>query len=158
MSDSELWSNWIQHDLISILVNFSCQLGQIMTRYDFQEARWVISSNDRTNYNFTCFHSYELGQIMARYVFLGWMSDFEQCSNQFQLELISLLVNFSYELRQRKTKYDFLEARWMILSNVRPDSNLTWLHSSFHIKWGQIMTRYDFLEPRRSTCHVNWGK
>ena len=43
--------------------------------------------------------------------FGGWMSDFEQCSNQFQLDLISLLVNFSYELGQIMTRYDLLEAR-----------------------------------------------
>ena len=52
--------------LISLLVNFlcemfePCELGQIMTKYDFLDAR---------------------------------MSEFEQCSNQFQLDLISLLVN-----------------------------------------------------------------
>ena len=39
------------------------------------------------------------------------MSDFEQCSNQFQLDLILLLVNFSYELEQIMTIYDILEAR-----------------------------------------------
>ena len=38
------------------LINFSCELGQIMTRYDFQEARWVILSNVRTDYDFTWFH------------------------------------------------------------------------------------------------------
>ena len=31
------------------------------------------------------------------------MSDFEQCSNQFQLDLTSLLINFSYELGQVMT-------------------------------------------------------
>ena len=53
------------------------------------------------------------------------MSDFEQCLNQFQLDLILLLVNFSYELGYIMTRYDLLEARRVILSNVRPDSNLT---------------------------------
>ena len=37
------------------------------------------------------------------------MSDFEKCSKQFQLDLISLLVNFTYELGQIMTRYDFLE-------------------------------------------------
>ena len=37
--------NWIQRDLILILVNFTCEVEKIMTRYDFLEARWVISSN-----------------------------------------------------------------------------------------------------------------
>ena len=35
------------------LVNFSCELGQIMTRYDFLWARWVILSNVRTDLNLT---------------------------------------------------------------------------------------------------------
>ena len=39
MSDSEQCSNRLQLDLISLLVNFSCELGQIMTRYDFLWAR-----------------------------------------------------------------------------------------------------------------------
>ena len=53
------------------------------------------------------------------------MSDFEQCSNQLQLYLILILVNFSCELGQIMTRYDFLKARRMILSNVQTDSNLT---------------------------------
>ena len=39
------------------------------------------------------------------------MSDFEQSLNQFQLDLISLLVNFSYALGQIMIRYDYLEAR-----------------------------------------------
>ena len=74
-----------------------------LTWYDLQEARWVISSNVWTDYNFTWFH---FGQLFIWiganndqiWLFGDWMSDFEQCSNQFQLDLISLLVNFSYEL------------------------------------------------------------
>ena len=38
--------------------------------------------------------------------------------------LVSLLVNCSCELRQIITRYDFLWARWVILSNVRTDLNL----------------------------------
>ena len=38
---------------MSLLVNFSCELGQIMTRYDFLWARLVILSNVRTDLNFT---------------------------------------------------------------------------------------------------------
>ena len=37
MSDSEQCSNRLHLDLILILVNFSCELGQVMTRYDFLE-------------------------------------------------------------------------------------------------------------------------
>ena len=48
---------------------------------------------------------------------MGQTSDSEQCSYRVQFDLISILVNFS--------RYDFPEARWEILSNVRTDSNLT---------------------------------
>ena len=49
------------------------------------------------------------------------MSDFEQCSNQLQLDLITLLVNFSYQVGTMMSRYAFLEARPVILSNVRTD-------------------------------------
>ena len=52
MSDSEQCSNRLEFDLISLLVNFSCELGQIMTRYDFLWARWVILSNVWTDFDF----------------------------------------------------------------------------------------------------------
>ena len=51
----------------------------------------------------------------------GYMNDFEQCSNWLQFDLISLLVHFWYEFWQIMTRYDFLEARWVILSNVWTD-------------------------------------
>ena len=35
MNDSEQCSNRLELDLMSLLVNFLCELGQIMTRYDF---------------------------------------------------------------------------------------------------------------------------
>ena len=44
---------------------------------------------------------------MSRYDFLGTM-DFEQYLNRLQLDPISLLVNFSHELAQLMTTYDFL--------------------------------------------------
>ena len=55
-----------------------------------------------------------------------YMSDSEQCSNRLELDLISLLVNFSCELGQIMTRYNFLWARWVILSNVRTDLNLNY--------------------------------
>ena len=74
MSDSEQCSNRLELDLISLLVNFSCELGQIMTRYDFL---WAMSDSEQCSnrleldlisllVNFSC----ELGQIMTRYDFL----------------------------------------------------------------------------------------
>ena len=38
-------TDWIQLDLILILINVSCELGQLMNKYDFLEARKVILSN-----------------------------------------------------------------------------------------------------------------
>ena len=46
------------------------------------------------------------------------MSEFEQCSNRLQLDLISLLVNFVYELSKMITRYVSLDARFVILINV----------------------------------------
>ena len=50
--------------------------------------------------------------------------------------MMSLLVNLSYEFEQIMARYDFLEARRVILSNVRNDSNLT----GFSYEVGTIMT------------------
>ena len=51
MSDSDQCSNRLQPDIISLLVNLSCALGQIMTRYDLLWARRVILSNVQINSN-----------------------------------------------------------------------------------------------------------
>ena len=45
--------------------------------------------------------------------------------NNVQLALISLLVNFSYELEKIISRYDFLWAKRVILTNDGTDSNLT---------------------------------
>ena len=83
-----------QHDLISLLVNISNELGQIMARYDILEPRWVILSNIWTAFNFTYF-----GQLFmwiranndqiwpAR----GKMSDFKQYLNWLCLNFWSAL-------------------------------------------------------------------
>ena len=60
------------------------------------------------------------GVLWARWVILSNVR-----TDKFELDIISLLVNFSCELGQRMTRYDFLWARWVILSNVRTDLNLT---------------------------------
>ena len=130
MSDYEQCLNRLELDLISLLVNFSCELGPIMTKYDFLWARWVILSNVRTDLNLTWFHFGQLFMWIGAnndqiWLFMGYTSDSEQCSNRLELDLISLLVNFSCELGQTMTRYDFLWARWVILSNVWTDFNLT---------------------------------
>ena len=75
MSDSEQCSNRLELDLMSFLVNFSCELGQIMIRHDFLMG-YTSDSEQSSNrleldlisllVNFSC----ELGQIMIRYDFL----------------------------------------------------------------------------------------
>ena len=56
---------------------------------------------------------------------MGQMSDVEQCSNRLEFDLIKLLLKFSCELGQIMTRYDFLWARWVFLSNFLTDLNLT---------------------------------
>ena len=56
MSDSEQCSNRLELDLISLLVNFACELGQIMTRYDFLGVRQVIFNNVGIDSNLTYFY------------------------------------------------------------------------------------------------------
>ena len=160
---------------------FVCDLGQIMTRFDFLWSRRVILSNVRTDSNLTLFHfwstfmwivanndqiwlprglncdfekcsnrlptspDFTFGQLV-RWIGTNngqichcrcYKSDFEKCLNRFQLDLILILVNFSYELRQIMTRYDFLEVRWVILGNVPTDSNFTWFYfwSTFDMNW-----------------------
>ena len=79
-----LWSKWVfminvrtnfNFTYFFILVNFTCELGQVLAKYDFLRARWVICAmfelTPTWHYffilvNFSC----ELGQIMTRYDFL----------------------------------------------------------------------------------------
>ena len=127
MNDSEQCSNRLELYLISLLVNFLCELGQIMTSYGLDEWFWAMFELTWTWHNFT------FGQLFMWiganndqiWLPMGEMSDSEQCSNRLELDIISLLVNFSCELGQIMTRYDFLWARWVILSNVWTDLNLT---------------------------------
>ena len=93
-----------------------------MARYDLLEARRVILSNVQTDSNYLISIlvnlSYELG--LPR----GEMSDFEQCSNRLQLDLISHLVNFSYELNNIVNIYVFLVVRFVITPAVNQTSAL----------------------------------
>ena len=51
-------------------------------------------------------------------LYMGWMSDSEQCLNRLELDLISLLVNFACGLGQIMTRYTSVWTRKVILSNV----------------------------------------
>ena len=46
------------------------------------------------------------------------MSEFEQCSKRLQLDLISVLVNLSYELGKIMTRYELMDARFVILFDL----------------------------------------
>ena len=114
MSDSEQFSNRFELDLISLLVNFSCELGQIMTIHMTSHGldEWFRAMFERTwtwpNFMFGQLFMWigaNYGQI---WLHIGYMSDSEQCSDRLELYLISLLVNFSCELGQIMTRYDFL--------------------------------------------------
>ena len=99
---------WLPRGLKS---DFEFTFGQLV--------RWIGANN---------------GQIL---LFRGYKSYFSNVRTDSQLDLIFILVNFSYELRQIMTRYAFLEVRWVILSNVRTDSNLTWFYfwSTFDMNW-----------------------
>ena len=59
-------------NIMSLLVNFSCELEKIMSIYDFIWPRWFILSNVRIDSNLVNF-SCELGSIMTRYDFI-WVN------------------------------------------------------------------------------------
>ena len=75
MSYFEQCSKRLQLYLISLLVNSSFELGQIMTRYDFFGG-WMSDFEQCSNQfqldliSLLVNFSYELGQIMTRYDFL----------------------------------------------------------------------------------------
>ena len=71
-----------------------------------------------------------------------YITDCINISASVRLYLILLLVNMLSELGQIMTRYDFLWARQVILSNVRTDSqlDLVTLLVYFVFELGQIMT------------------
>ena len=77
-SDFDQCLNPLQHDLITLLVNFSCEFEQIMTIYDFLEAKGMKEI---------------LFQCVIRYDFL----------EARQLHIIARLVNFSYDMWKMMT-------------------------------------------------------
>ena len=78
------------------------------------------------------------------------MSNSEQCSNRFEFDLISLLVNFSYELGQIMARFDFLCPRWVIMSNVQTDFQLDLISIlvNFSCELGQIGGSFE----KKSLC------
>ena len=51
MSDYEQWSNWLQLDLILLLVNFSCELD--VASYGLDKWSWAMFEPTWTLPNFT---------------------------------------------------------------------------------------------------------
>ena len=94
MSDSEQCLNRLERDLMSPLVNFVlCELGQIITRYDFLWTRRVILIGHPAT-----FYVKLDDQIMTRYDFLlHRQMILSNVRTDSQLNLI-LLINFSCEL------------------------------------------------------------
>ena len=72
MSDSEKCSNRLELYLISLLVNFSCELGQIMTRYDLLWTGSVILSNVRTDLTLL---NFTFGQLFTLFMWIGVNND-----------------------------------------------------------------------------------
>ena len=66
---------------------------------------------------------------------------------QVSLYQISLFVNFSFELGKIITRYDFLEAKWMILNNDKTFSNLN-----------KVRTPSNFIYYHLClTCYIKWA-
>ena len=123
-------------DLVSILVNFSCELGQTMTKYNFlynglDEWFWAMFEPTWTDLiwllvNFSC----ELGPIMTRYDFL--LVD----------ELFWAMLEPIWTWPDM-TSYGLDEWFWAMFKPTWPWPNLTF---GLLFMWiGPIMTRYDFL-------------
>ena len=104
MSDSEQCSNRLEVDLISLLVNFSCELGQIMTRYDFLWARWVILSNVWTDLNLIFD---QLGQLCMCIGVNNLGGSFEKSPNV----VLTKIQNFIEIQSSRFRWYSFVFAR-----------------------------------------------
>ena len=104
------------------------------------------------------------------------MSDVEQCSNQIQLDLISILVNLSYELGQIMTRYDLLGLDtwfWAMFKSTPTWPNLTfgqlymciganndkmiylkaWWVNFSNVRINSNLTKFHFWP----TCYVNLG-
>ena len=120
----------LQLDLISLLVNFSCDLWQMMTRSDFLWARRVIPSNVRTDSNLTFGHLWSTFHVNSG----KWWADMTSCGQDewfwAMFKPTSIWHNFTCGklliwIGQIMTRYDYLWARWVILSNAQTDSNFT---------------------------------
>ena len=84
MSDFKQCLNQLQHNLISLLVNFSCELGFIITRYNFLKVWIMILSNIQLQLNVTCDQRFIWIWYNNDQIWLprGLRSDFQHCLNR----------------------------------------------------------------------------
>ena len=107
--------------LIYVLVNLSCALGQM----------WIGAINDQI------------------WLPRAQKSDYEKCSNRLQFDLLLIFFDHLHELGQIMTIYVFQYTRYVILINTSTDSHLTtYFRFRSTFEFGQIITRYDFLDDR----------
>ena len=126
-SDFEQYFIRLQLDPISLLVNFSHELAQIMTTYDFLSAKQVILSNVRTDFNLTQILFWSTFEKISTYndhIWLGlnkrFWTMFEPISAWYMY-----IFTFGHLFTWIGTYNDFLSAKQAILSNVRTDFNWT---------------------------------
>ena len=148
-------------NLITLLINLLCELGQIMTRDDFIwlcfwicvmfEPTWsnfffanlscngVILSNVRTD------PKNEISSLLINLLIKclphnDHVTDLEQCLNRVLLDLSPLFVNLSHELAQTMTRYYCLGTEqyfWAMFELTPTLPNFT-----FGQMFKQIGTRY----------------
>ena len=130
-NDFEQCLNQLELDLWSFQF---CELGPIMARYDFLGAtRQVIFSTARSDSKLTLFHfSCEWGPKIATYF----------TEIRLQLELISLLVNFSCELGPIMTRLRPDECFWAMFNRLQLDQIFLLVNVLPLCELGPI-TRYD---------------
>ena len=87
-----------------------------MTSYRLNKRFWAMFEPNSTWPNFAFGQRFTWIGIYNDHIWLpmGQTSDSEQCLNRLQLDVILLLVNFWYELGKIMTRYDFLDARFVI--------------------------------------------
>ena len=105
---------------------FQFQKFQFQFQFQFKKIQFQFNSNSiifqTSNSNSNSNSGIGIG-IAHQFQFRNWIDPMSGL-NRLQLDLILLLVNFSCELGPILTRYDFLEARRVIWSNVEPTTTL----------------------------------
>ena len=112
MSDSEQCSNRLELDLVSLLVNFSCELGQIMTRYVFLP-RWNVV-HDFMNRSWTFMNVHE--QFMKSSYNTRIVGSWTKVHEQFTITVHELFKNL---LWKKIVHEQFINSSWKVHINKR---------------------------------------